>query len=192
MKSIVTALKVFAVMAVLTGIIYPLLITAVSHLAFNKQANGSLIINNGQIKGSELIAQKFDQDKYFWPRPSAVDYNTLSSGGSNLSATSKQLKDQISGRESILLKADPTKKANEIPSDLLYASASGLDPHISVAAALFQVDRILKARRLDLSNKADMIGLINKVEQDRDFKLLGEPRINVLILNILLDKEFGK
>ena len=192
MKQIITAVKVFAAMAILTGIVYPLLITAVSQLAFNKQANGSLVIVDGQIKGSELIAQKFDQDKYFWARPSAFDYNTLSSGGSNLSATSRQLRGQIKEREKTILKVDPTKQAKDIPSDLLYSSGSGLDPHISISAALFQIDRILRSRKLDFSRKADMIELINMVTRDRDFKLLGERRINVLKLNILLDREFDK
>ncbi len=192
MKSIWMALKVFAATAILTGIIYPLLITAVSQLAFNKQANGSLITNSGSLEGSELIAQKFDQGRYFWSRPSAVDYNTLSSGGSNLSATSKQLKDQITERVKTILKANPTKKTSEIPSDLLYASGSGLDPHISPAAALFQIDRILKARMLDISKKADIIELINIMTENRDLKLFGEQRINVLKLNLALDDRFGK
>ncbi|MCX5748764.1 MAG: potassium-transporting ATPase subunit KdpC [Candidatus Saganbacteria bacterium] len=192
MKQFIAALKLFLITAVITGIIYPLIITAAAQIFFKDKANGSLVLLKGKTVGSDLIAQKFDNDRYFWPRPSAVDYNTLSSGGSNLSATSKQLKDQITEREKMILKADPAKPANEIPSDMLYASGSGLDPHISVSAAVFQTDRILKARKLDLSRKADLIVLINKMTEKRDLDLFGEERINVLKLNLTLDNEFEK
>lgn len=192
MKRFITALKLFAVTAVVTGIIYPLIITAIAQMSFKDRADGSLIIKNGQLIGSELIAQNFDKDRYFWPRPSAAGYNTLSSGGSNLSATSKQLQDQIMKRKKDLIAANPGRSEKEIPSDLLCASGSGLDPQISLAAALFQADRVMKARKLDFSRKADMIVLINRMTQERDLGLLGEQRVNVLKLNIALDNGFGK
>jgi K+-transporting ATPase ATPase C chain len=170
-------LKFFVVAALLTGLIYPLFITLIGQTFFNKSSNGRL----------ELIAQKFDQDKYFWPRPSAQDYNPLPSGGSNLSATSKQLQAAIEDRKSKLLKADPTKTAEEIPADLIYASGSGLDPHISPAAALFQVERVAKARGLDSAKKDAIIALIGRLTEGRDLGVFGEPRVNVLRLNTELD-----
>ena len=134
-----------------------------------------------------LIAQKFDQAKYFWPRPSSQDYNPLPSGGSNLSPTSKQLQDTVAARKQALLKADPTKTAEEIPADLIYASGSGLDPHISPAAALFQVERVAKARGLDSSKKDAIINLIGRLTEGRGLGVFGEPRVNVLKLNMALD-----
>jgi potassium-transporting ATPase KdpC subunit len=173
MKNIFIGLKFFIVAALLTGLVYPLFITLVGQTLFNTSSNGR----------SDLIAQKFDQDKYFWPRPSSQDYNPLPSGGSNLSATSKRLHDIVEERKAKLLKADPTKTAEEIPADLIYASGSGLDPHISPAAALFQVERVAKARGLDSAKKDEIIKLIDKLTEGRDLNLFGEPRINVLKLN---------
>jgi potassium-transporting ATPase KdpC subunit len=174
---IIVGLKFFIVTALLTGLVYPLIITLIGQTLFSASSNGRL----------ELIAQKFDQDKYFWPRPSSQDYNPLPSGGSNLSATSKQLQDAVAARKQTLLKADPTKKAEEIPADLIYASGSGLDPHISPAAALFQVDRVAKARGLDSSKKGAIIELIGRLTEGRDLGVFGEPRVNVLRLNRTVD-----
>jgi potassium-transporting ATPase KdpC subunit len=177
MKNMMIGLKFLIVATILTGLLYPLLITLIGQTFFNASANGR----------PELIAQKFDQDKYFWPRPSSQDYNPLPSGGSNLSPTSKQLQETVEARKQTLLKADPTKKAEEIPSDLLYASGSGLDPHISPAAALFQVERVAKARGLDSAKKGAIIALIGRLTEGRDLGVLGEPRVNVLKLNTALD-----
>lgn len=177
MKNLIIGLKFFIVTALLTGLVYPLFITLIGQTIFNGSSNGR----------PDLIAQKFDQEKYFWPRPSSQDYNPLPSGGSNLSATSKQLQDTIKARIETLLKADPTKTAEEIPADLIYASGSGLDPHISPAAALFQVDRVVKARGLDSSKKGAIIELIGRLTEGRDLGVFGEPRVNVLRLNAELD-----
>ncbi len=179
--------KLFLVLVVLTGLVYPLLITLIGQTLFSSQSNGSLFVNNGKIVGSSLIGQKFDQNKYFWGRPSAVDYNTLPSGGSNYSATSKTLQDQGALRIITILASDPAKTANKIPSDLLYASGSGLDPHISPDAARFQVDRIALARHFDSGKKDGIIKLIDKLTEERDLNLFGEKRINVLRLNAELD-----
>lgn len=184
---IIVCIKFFIVTTILTGLIYPLFITLIGQLVFNDSSNGSFLAYNGRVVGSSLIGQKFDQDRYFWPRPSAVDYNPMPSGGSNLSATSQQLKDIIAERKLKLLKADPTRTADEIPADLIYASASGLDPHISPAAAAFQVDRIARARGLDLGKKDEIIKLIARLTEGRDLNILGEPRVNVLKLNAELD-----
>lgn len=188
MKNIIIGLKFFILTTLLTGLIYPLFITLIGQVAFNYQSNGSFILRGGERIGSALVGQKFDQDKYFWPRPSVVDYNSLPSGGSNFSATSKQLKDIIEERKQKLLKADPSKTTEEIPADLIYASGSGLDPQISPAAAKFQVDRIVKARQLDSTGKSAIIKMINGLTEKRDFGVFGEPRINVLKLNAELDK----
>lgn len=179
MKHILNALKMFLVLTVLTGIVYPLFITGIAQLLFNKQANGD----------PYLIGQKFDKSKYFWSRPSSVDYATVPSGASNLSATSKVLKDQAQKRKDLILASDPTKKADQIPSDMIYASGSGLDPHISYAAAVFQADRVAKARGM---KKDDVLKMISQVREGRDFLILGDRRVNVLKLNILLDKASSK
>jgi K+-transporting ATPase ATPase C chain len=184
MKTVKTCLLVFAVTVVLTGLIYPAFITLIAQTAFKDKAQGSIINKNGKAIGSYLIAQKFDKSKYFWPRPSAVDYNTMPSGGSNLSATSKALRETINNRKRSLLASDRSKKEIQIPSDLLYASGSGLDPHISPASALFQSDRVAKARHIE---KKKLIDMINKATEKRDFRIFGEPRVNVLKLNMLLD-----
>jgi potassium-transporting ATPase KdpC subunit len=179
MKHILNALKMFLVLTILTGVIYPLLITGIAQLFCNKQANGD----------PYLIGQKFDKNKYFWSRPSSVDYATIPSGASNLSATSKALKDQVEKRKASILASDPSKKADQIPSDMLYASGSGIDPHISYASAVFQADRIAKARRM---NREAVLKLISQVREGRDFYILGDRRVNVLKLNILLDKSVSK
>lgn len=174
----VVGIRFFVVATILTGLIYPFLITLIGQTFFSQSSNGRL----------ELIAQKFDQDKYFWPRPSAVDYKPLPSGASNLSATSKDLQAQVAERIKKLLAADSTKSQKDIPADLIYVSGSGLDPHISPAAALFQVDRVVRARGFDSAKKDEIIKLIEKLTEGRDFGVFGEPRINVLRLNAELDK----
>ena len=184
---VVVCVKFFVITTILTGLVYPLFITLIGQLVFPGQSNGSMMTNSGRAVGSTLIAQKFDQDKYFWPRPSSQDYNPMPSGGSNLSPTSKQLQDTVEARKQALLKADPTKTAEEIPADLIYASGSGLDPHISPAAAVFQVDRIVKARQFDSAKKDEIIKLIEKLTEGRDLGVFGEPRVNVLKLNAELD-----
>ncbi|MDD5594145.1 MAG: potassium-transporting ATPase subunit KdpC [Candidatus Margulisbacteria bacterium] len=178
MKNIMIGVRFFIAATILTGLFYPVFITLIGQAFFPQSSNGRL----------DLIGQQFDQDKYFWPRPSSQGYNPLPSGGSNLSPTSKQLKDIVEERKQKLLKADPTKTADEIPADLIYASASGLDPHISPAAAVFQVERVAKARGLDSAKKDEIIKLIDKLTEGRDFGVLGEPRVNVLTLNAELDK----
>jgi len=183
MKNYLIALKLFLVVTILTGLLYPVLITIIAQTAFRDQANGSLSYYKGNVVGSILIGQKFDKEKYFWPRPSAVDYNPLPSGGSNLSSTSKILKDLVSERMNKLVSADRVKSGG-IPSDLLFASGSGLDPHISPASAMLQVGRIAKARGIDKNN---IIDLINGSIEKRDLLVFGEPRVNVLRLNESLD-----
>lgn len=176
MKSqLFSALKVFGLLTILTGVIYPLVVTLVSQVTMNNQANGSLIVKEDKIIGSELIGQSFKEPKYFWPRPSAIEYNPQPSGGTNLGPTSSILKDQVKDR---------TQKGST--AEALFASGSGLDPHISFNATLSQIDRIVNARQ-GLS-KESILGLIEEVLEKRDFGILGEERINVLKLNLALDR----
>ncbi len=175
MKNLIIGIKLFVSLTIITGILYPAFITLLAQTFFRVQANGD----------PYLIGQKFDLNKYFWSRPSAVDYNTLPSGGSNLSATSRVLKEAVAKRKAALLASDKTKTEPQIPSDLIFASGSGLDPQISEAAALFQADRVAKERKLD---KKRVLTLISKEMEGRDWFVFGEKRINVLRLNEALDK----
>jgi K+-transporting ATPase ATPase C chain len=173
--------------SILTGLIYPFLITGISQVLFNNKANGSLIEGNHQLKGSKLIGQYFDDPKYFWGRPSATTpfaNNASSSGASNLGPTNPALLDGIKSRIAQLHQADPQNKL-AIPVDLVTASSSGLDPEISPVAAYYQVHRIAQKRHL---SEARVKELVAEFTQHRQFGLLGEPRVNVLELNLALDK----
>ena len=170
----------------LTGLVYPLVVTGLAQLLFPHQANGSLVVRDGKVIGSELIGQYFDQPKYFWSRPSAtspVPYNAAASSGSNLGPTNPALVEAVRGRVAALRAADPGND-NPIPVDLVTASGSGLDPHISLAAAAFQVRRVARARGL---KEGAVERLVMQYTQGRQFALLGESRVNVLRLNLALD-----
>ncbi len=186
----IISIKIFAVLTVLCGVIYPLLITGIAQTVFLKKANGSLITVNNKIVGSELIGQKFDSASYFQSRPSAVDYNPLPSGGSNFGPTSEKLKEQTSERVKRWIKSNPGISAEKIPAEMLFASGSGLDPHISPEGALLQVDRITKARTLSREQKQQLVDLVGVMTEQPQFSFLGEPRVNVLMLNLALDKQF--
>lgn len=172
---LIASLKMLLLMTLLLGIIYPLSVTAIAQLGMKNKANGSLLEKEGKLIGSELIGQSFKSDKYFWPRPSAIDYNPLPSGGSNMGPTNQALKEQVAQRLTQGLRAES-----------LFASASGLDPHISQASAKAQIDRIVNARQG--LEKERILSLINKEMEPRDFGFLGEERINVLKLNLALDE----
>jgi K+-transporting ATPase ATPase C chain len=180
------ALMAILIFTFITGVIYPLVVTGVAQLIFPHQANGSLIINNGQASGSVLIGQQFDDPKYFWGRLSATGpfpYNAAASSGSNLGPTNPALMDAVKARIAALKAIDPTN-TQPIPVDLITASGSGLDPNISVAAALFQVSRVAKIRGMTI---AEVTALVNQYTEGRQFGFLGEPRVNVLDLNLALD-----
>jgi len=187
MTSIVRpALVTFAVLTALTGIAYPVVVTGISQLAFPEQAAGSLILRDGKPVGSSLIGQNFSNPKYVWGRPSATGpqpYNASSSGGSNHGPLNPALTDAVEGRIETLRAADPGNTA-PVPVDLVTASGSGLDPHISVAGAQFQAARIAKARNLPLPQVQQ---LISNHTEGRLFGFLGESRVNVLQLNLSLD-----
>ncbi|MCG3211503.1 MAG: Potassium-transporting ATPase KdpC subunit [Anaerolineae bacterium] len=180
------AIVLLALFTLITGLLYPLAVTAAAQLVFPRQANGSLIIEHGQPVGSSLIGQPFSEPKYFWGRPSATaptPYNAAASAGSNLGPTSATLIENVQARIAALRTADPANTA-PIPVDLVTASASGLDPDISVAAARYQAARVARARGLGL---AAVNRLIDQFTTGRTFGLLGEPRVNVLLLNRALD-----
>jgi len=185
-SEIAPALRMLVVLTALTGIVYPLVLTGIAQVAFPGAANGSLIAKNGKTLGSELIGQPFDDPKYFWSRPSATSpqpYNGASSGASNQGARNPALADAVKDRVKALRDADPGNKA-PVPVDLVTASGSGLDPHISVAAAEYQVARVAKARGVALERVRD---LMTQATERRTLGILGEPRVNVLKLNLALD-----
>ena len=174
------------VMTVITGVIYPLAVTGVGQLLFAHAANGSVIERNGKPLGSELIGQAFTDPKYFWPRPSATTpfaYNPSASGASNLGPTNSALRDAVKQRIDALRAADPENKT-PAPVDLVTASGSGVDPDISPAAAQYQLARIARVRGMKID---DVTKLVDCATEGRQFMFLGEPRVNVLKLNLLLD-----
>lgn len=180
------AIVLFLVLTVITGLIYPLVVTGIAQVLFPQQANGSLIVKDGQVVGSQLIGQPFDDPKYFWGRPSATGpfpYNAAASSGSNLGPTNPALIAAVQARLDTLKAADPNN-TQPIPVDLVTTSASGLDPHISPAAAAYQVSRVAHARGLDESAVQQLVA---QHTQGRDLGVLGEPRVNVLELNLALD-----
>ncbi|MEY2492456.1 MAG: potassium-transporting ATPase KdpC subunit [Verrucomicrobiota bacterium] len=177
MRTTLQSLRIYIVLSLLTGIIYPLAMTGVAQLLFPKQANGSRVFENAKLLGSDLLAQKFDSPRYFWPRPSAVDYATVASGASNKGPTSADLKRSIDERRA--------KFGADAPVDLLTASGSGLDPHISPEAARLQIPRVAAARNISSEKISDVV---DQTIERPQLGFLGEPRLNVLKLNLALDQ----
>jgi K+-transporting ATPase ATPase C chain len=182
------AIVLFGLFAVITGLIYPFVITGVAQAVFPEQANGSLIYQDRQAVGSAFIGQPFDDPKYFWGRLSATGpfaYNAAASSGSNYGPLSSALTDAAQARIDALSAADPTN-TQPVPVDLVTASGSGLDPHISPAAALYQAPRVARARGL---SEEQVRALVQRFTEGRQFGVLGEPRVNVLKLNLALDSQ---
>lgn len=182
LKDLRAAAAALLALTLLTGLAYPLAVTGIAQLAMPAAANGSLIVEGGRVLGSALIGQPFSDPAYFWGRPSATapqPYNGLASGGSNLAPTNPALRDAVRARIDALRAADPGNAA-PVPVDLVTASASGLDPHISPAAADYQVARVARRRGLD---PAALRALVARHTEPRTLGLLGEPRVNVLALN---------
>src|SRR4030095_13014591 len=179
------AVMVLVLLTLVTGVAYPLVVTGIAQAVFPFQAQGSLVVKDGKVVGSALIGQPFDDPKYFWSRPSATSPfadNAGASSGSNLSPTNPDLIKAVQGGVDALRAADPGN-TSPVPVDLVTASGSGLDPHISPAAALYQVERVAKARKM---SAADVRALVERHTEGRQLGFLGEPRVNVLALNLAL------
>jgi K+-transporting ATPase ATPase C chain len=186
LRQLKIALMFLGVFTFITGIIYPLFVTGIAQAFFHRQANGSLITENGTSVGSELIGQPFSDPKYFWGRLSAtapVPYNAAASSGSNLGPSNPALQEAVQARIDALKAVDQDNN-QPIPVDLVTFSASGLDPDISIAAANYQVPRVARYRRL---SEEHVKALVNQFTEGRQFGILGEPRVNVLQLNLALD-----
>ena len=183
------SITLLCLLTLVTGVIYPLAVTGLGQLLFPQQANGSLIERDGKALGSDLIGQSFSSPKYFWGRPSATApfaNNSASSGGSNLAGSNPALIDAVTRRIKALRDADPGNRA-AVPVDLVTSSASGLDPEISPAAAAYQVARVARVRGIP---PTQVQALVDQASAGRTFGLLGEPRVNVLKLNLLLDGKY--
>jgi len=188
LEQFLPAVRITLVLTVLTGMLYPALVTGIAQAIFHKQANGSLIEVNGKVIGSELIGQKFTKPEYFQGRPSAAGdgYDAANSGASNFGPTNQKLVDRIKADAEKFRKENPDF-SGPIPADLLTASASGLDPHLSPASAAAQVARVAKARGVSVAQMQDFV---NQHTESRQLGILGEPRVNVLKLNLALDAQF--
>jgi K+-transporting ATPase ATPase C chain len=188
MKTLIIALKIFLFFTILTGVVYPLLVTGIAQLVFPAKANGSLVVSNNKTIGSKLIAQQFDSIIYFTSRPSAVSNNPLPSGGSNFGLTNAKLRDAVNKRKKQFIAFNQLDNLDEIPSEMLFASASGLDPHISPEAALLQVDRVAKARNYNTAQKQKLLQCIKELTEPPQLFCLGNERLNVFVLNLETDK----
>jgi K+-transporting ATPase ATPase C chain len=191
-NALLISLRTTVITLVLTGIIYPYAVTGLAQILFPAQANGTLTTDkDGKVIGSELIAQGFANPAYFQPRPSAAGekgYDATSSGGSNLGTTSKKLQDRVAGDLKRLKEENPDAPG-PVPVELVTASGSGLDPHVSPEAALWQTPRIARARKISLEQ---VQSVLDSATEGRTFGLLGEPRVNVLLVNLALDRQFGR
>jgi K+-transporting ATPase ATPase C chain len=188
-QQLMPGFRLTLILTILTGLIYPALITGICQVIFPRQANGTLIAENGRIVGSELIGQSFSKPEYFHPRPSAAGngYDAMASGGSNLGPTSKKLIDQVTANVAKFRQENP-EFVGPIPADIVTASASGLDPDISPEAADAQAARVARARGVAVQTVREVVG---QYTQGRDLGFLGEPRVNVLLLNRALDQKFA-
>jgi K+-transporting ATPase ATPase C chain len=189
-KLITQSIRQLILWSVVTGVVYPLVITFIAQGAFRTQANGSLVERDGKLVGSALLAQQFQGSNYFWPRPSACSYGTgptgiAASSGSNLGPTSGTLQTNVINNASAFISGNNLPTNTPVPPDMVFASASGLDPHISPEAARLQIARVAAARGVGPDK---VTGLVEKFIEPPQWGFLGEPRVNVLLLNIALDE----
>jgi K+-transporting ATPase ATPase C chain len=189
LRQLSISFRLLLVLTVVTGLIYPASVTALAQLFFKQNADGALIVRNGSVVGSALIGQRFQRPEYFHPRPSAAGaegYDASLSGGSNLGPTNRRLADRVSTAVKLFRRENPAYQG-PIPSDLLTASASGLDPDLSPASALAQAARVARVRT---ASRDKIEALVNRLLQGRDLGFIGEPRVNVFLLNLALDQDF--
>jgi len=186
-RAVYSSVIFLSVMILITGILYPLLITGIATIVFPHKAAGSLVTSKGKYIGSELIGQSFSSNSYFWPRPSATNYNPLPSSGSNLGLLNPLLEKQVHDRDSVFRKMNLLSPGVVIPAGMLTASGSGLDPDISPAEAYLQLDRIAASRGFDASKREKVLELIRDLTDHPHFLIFGEARINVFLLNLNLD-----
>jgi len=184
---IIPSLRILTFFTILTGILYPVGITFVALGLFPYQANGSMVERNGRVVGSELIGQGFTGDRYFHPRPSAIAYDPVPSGGSNWGPTDARMADSVSARRDAFIRKNGVPGGVIVPKEMLFASGSGVDPHVGPDAALLQVNRIAAARGFDTQKSDALKELVLRFIEPPQFALFGEPRINVLKLNLALD-----
>ena len=189
MKLLIQSIRQTILWTIIAGVAYPLIMTGVAQLLFHKQANGSLIERNGQVVGSELIAQQFTGDKYFWPRPSAGGYATVPSGASNLGPTSQALQSNVTANAVAFRTGNKLAADAPVPADMVFTSASGLDPHISPESARLQIARVAAERGMA---EDQVKALVEKFVEPPQWGIFGEPRVNVLELNVALDDLQGK
>lgn len=187
-NSMVTSLKAIFLFTIILGIIFPLVITLIGQVLFYEKATGSLIHKDDKVVGSTLISQNFEKDEYFTSRPSGINYNPIPSGGSNLSPTDVRLKNDYEARKKLFQKKNYINIDISIPSEMLFASASGIDPHISKNSALLQLNRVALKRNLDEIRKAEIEKLIDSLSHKLIFGIMGNEYVNVLELNLKLDE----
>jgi K+-transporting ATPase ATPase C chain len=186
-KSILSGLKILLAFTLLTGLVYPLVITGIAQVVFPRQSNGSIVTIDGKVRGSELLGQEFKNDRYFWSRPSACGYATLPSGASNWGPTSDTLRKVIEKRRESFILANRLPVNTVVPVEMVTASGSGLDPHISPESARLQIDRVASARHFSQNKLSQLHKLVAVHTEQPQFGCLGEKRVNVLALNRDLD-----
>lgn len=191
-RSLLISLRMLLAMTLLTGVLYPAVMTLLAQFLFPHQANGSLIIENGNVVGSELLSQDFSSEKYFHARPSAIGWNPAPSGGTNWGPTDKRMADSATARTKRFRTENVLADSVIVPPEMIFASASGVDPHIGPDAALLQSDRVARARGLNLAGKEKLRQLVESRIEGPQYGLFGMPRVNVLLLNRAVDAEFAK
>jgi potassium-transporting ATPase KdpC subunit len=187
-KNILPAVRLLIVMTILTGVLYPVAMTVFAKAVFPFQSNGSMIERNGNRIGSELIGQEFTSSKYFHSRPSAIQYNPMPSGGTNWSVTDKRMADSVKARREKFIDQNNLSAETVVPKEMFFASASGVDPDISPQAALLQIERVAKVRGFDARKTSALKELVQRSIEKPEFGLFGDPRVNVLRLNLALDE----